>query len=125
MSENITLDGLNKKQENKEVDELSEEVVDSSIIDEEKTKRKLIEKQKIILKKPTDSSKNFDDQPSYVNGLEEKNEIKSYEVEADNDSEGAQESFVEKKVVDEKIANEQKTDDNKLAFFDLQRPKKS
>ena len=38
MSENITLDGLNKKQENKEVDELSEEVVDSSIIDEEKTK---------------------------------------------------------------------------------------
>ena len=124
MSENITLDGLNKKQENKEVDELSEEVVDSSIIDEEKTKRKLIEKEKIILKKPTDSSKNFDDQPSYVNGLEEKNEIKSYEVEADNDSEGAQESFVEKKVVDEKIANEQKTDDNKLAFFDLQRPKK-
>ena len=77
------------------------------------------------MKKPTDSSKNFDDQPSYVNGLEEKNEIKSYEVEADNDSEGAQESFVEKKVVDEKIANEQKTDDNKLAFFDLQRPKKS
>ena len=76
------------------------------------------------MKKPTDSSKNFDDQPSYVNGLEEKNEIKSYEVEADNDSEGAQESFVEKKVVDEKIANEQKTDDNKLAFFDLQRPKK-
>ena len=55
----------------------------------------------------------------------EKNEIKSYEVEADNDSEGAQETFVEKKVVDnEKIANEQKTDDNKLAFFDLQRPKK-
>ena len=38
MSENITLDELNKKQENKEVDELSEEVVDSSIIDEEKTK---------------------------------------------------------------------------------------
>ena len=76
------------------------------------------------MKKPTDSSKNFDDQPSYVNGLEEKNEIKSYEVEVDKDSEGAQESFVEKKVVDEKIANEQKTDDNKLAFFDLQRPKK-
>ena len=114
--------GIGIKQ--KEGDYVTPKGVDSSIIDEEKTKRKLIEKEKIILKKPTDSSKNFDDQPSYVNGLEEKNEIKSYEVEADNDSEGAQESFVEKKVVDEKIANEQKTDDNKLAFFDLQRPKK-
>ena len=59
-----------------------------------------------------------------MNGLEEKNEIKSYEVEADNDSEGAQESFVEKRLLMKKLLMNKKLMTISLPFLIFKDQKK-
>ncbi len=122
-SDNITLDRLNKDSKNKKID-LTEKSLDEVSPNEE-----IIEKEKIILKKPEYKTQISEFKSNDQDLLEEEAEAKNFESEVKNQKVDLPEDYVDKNKVDEQIINvekeeEEKIDEKSFAFFDSKRSKK-